>query len=483
MTSLAVIIGTLTLLRLILAAIVPVAPDEAYYWVWSHALAPGYVDHPPMVALWIRAGTALAGQTALGVRLLGPLAAALASWMLFDAGRRLFDDARAGLIATLLLNATLLVGAGSVIMTPDSPLLFFWTACLWATCRLSTDGRAAWWLIAGLFGGLALDSKYTAMFLWIGIGLWALWVPHVRAWLRRWQPWAACGIGLLLFAPVLIWNAQHRWIGLVRQGGRVGDWRPARALGFLAELLGSQVGLATPLIFLLCMIGLLAACRRAWRGRAPGWSLLALLSLPSILMFLQHAIGDRVQGNWPAVVYPALTLAAAGVVTGVPRPAGGVLGRWRTAVVLGFAMTGVAYLQAAAGLFPLPPRLDPVALRLSGWDTLAGQVQRLALRTDAVYVAAEGYALGGELAWALPATIPVLGLDVHWASTTLPRAITAGRPGLLLRDVRNDAAPASPPWSDAERVGTVERPGVPAGAYAVYRVSGQDLPAVTLPER
>ncbi|HYZ24555.1 MAG TPA: glycosyltransferase family 39 protein, partial [Rhodopila sp.] len=213
MTSLAVIIGTLTLLRLILAAIVPVAPDEAYYWVWSRALAPGYFDHPPMVALWIRAGTALGGQTALGVRLLGPLAAALASWMLFDAGRRLFDDARAGLIATLLLNATLMVGAGSVIMTPDSSLLFFWTACLWATCRLSTDGRPAWWLIAGLFGGLALDSKYTAMFLWIGIGLWALWVPHVRAWLRRWQPWAACGIGLLLFAPVLIWNAQHRWIG------------------------------------------------------------------------------------------------------------------------------------------------------------------------------------------------------------------------------------------------------------------------------
>ena len=63
----------------------PLAPDETYYWIWSHALATGYLDHPPMVALWIRAGTLLLGQTALGVRLLGPLAAALASWMLFDA--------------------------------------------------------------------------------------------------------------------------------------------------------------------------------------------------------------------------------------------------------------------------------------------------------------------------------------------------------------------------------------------------------------
>ncbi len=62
----------LTLLRLVVAASVPLAPDEAYYWVWSRALAAGYPDHPPMVALWIRIGTTLAGDSALGVRLLGP---------------------------------------------------------------------------------------------------------------------------------------------------------------------------------------------------------------------------------------------------------------------------------------------------------------------------------------------------------------------------------------------------------------------------
>ncbi len=60
----------------------PLAPDEAYYWVWSRALAAGYLDHPPMVALWIRAGTALAGDTPLGIRLLGPLSAPLGSLLL-----------------------------------------------------------------------------------------------------------------------------------------------------------------------------------------------------------------------------------------------------------------------------------------------------------------------------------------------------------------------------------------------------------------
>ena len=31
--------------------------DEAYYTLWSRSLAFGYLDHPPMVALLIRAST------------------------------------------------------------------------------------------------------------------------------------------------------------------------------------------------------------------------------------------------------------------------------------------------------------------------------------------------------------------------------------------------------------------------------------------
>src|SRR3954453_15823479 len=176
---LAALVVALTVIRLGVAAVTPLASDETYYWVWSQALAPGYLDHPPMVALWIWAGTALAGPTALGVRLLGPLSAALASWALYDAARRLFPGSRAGIVAVLLLNATLLLGVGSVIMTPDTPLLVFWTATLWAAARLAAGGPGRWWLVAGLFAGLALDSKYTALLLWLGGGPGELLVPAV----------------------------------------------------------------------------------------------------------------------------------------------------------------------------------------------------------------------------------------------------------------------------------------------------------------
>src|SRR5204862_7797709 len=109
-------LAALTLLRLAVAGLAPLSPDEAYYWVWSRALAPGYPDHPPMVALWIRTGTALGGDTAFGIRLLAPLAAALGSLLLAQAGELLLPGRRAGLFAAALLNATLLFGVGAVTM-------------------------------------------------------------------------------------------------------------------------------------------------------------------------------------------------------------------------------------------------------------------------------------------------------------------------------------------------------------------------------
>src|SRR2546430_4595740 len=62
-------------LRLIAAAFTPITFDEAYYWMWSKHLAGGYYDHPPMVAVVIRLGTLIAGDTEFGVRVVSILLA------------------------------------------------------------------------------------------------------------------------------------------------------------------------------------------------------------------------------------------------------------------------------------------------------------------------------------------------------------------------------------------------------------------------
>src|SRR5271169_1352899 len=86
----AVTILALVALRLVAAAWTPLTFDEAYYWMWSKHLAFGYYDHPPAVAVVIRLGTMIAGDTGLGVRLVSILLALPMSWAVFRTGVILF---------------------------------------------------------------------------------------------------------------------------------------------------------------------------------------------------------------------------------------------------------------------------------------------------------------------------------------------------------------------------------------------------------
>src|SRR5206468_8065088 len=68
------------LLSLIQATFTQLQDDEAYYWVYSKFPAWGYFDHPPIVALLIRAGTLII-PGALGVRLFFVVLNTLTIWI------------------------------------------------------------------------------------------------------------------------------------------------------------------------------------------------------------------------------------------------------------------------------------------------------------------------------------------------------------------------------------------------------------------
>src|SRR5690348_1613463 len=142
------IVLALVVLRLIAAAVTPLSFDEAYYWTWSKHLAGGYYDHPPAVAAIIALGTMIAGDTELGVRLVSILLALPMSWALFRAGSILFD-ARVGATATILLNVTLMGAVGTLVVTPDAPLLVSSSFVLFFLAKVMETGRGVWWLAAG----------------------------------------------------------------------------------------------------------------------------------------------------------------------------------------------------------------------------------------------------------------------------------------------------------------------------------------------
>jgi 4-amino-4-deoxy-L-arabinose transferase-like glycosyltransferase len=462
------LLAVLTALRLVVAGRTALSPDEAYYWIWAHAPAWSYPDHPGMVALWIRLGTLLAGDGSLGVRLLGPIAAAIGTIALARAAERLFPGQGAGWRVAILLNATLSLGVGSVIMTPDTPLLFFWTVTIWALARALT-GSPAWWLAAGLAAGLALESKLTAILLLASVGLWLLATTEGRAWLRRPWPWTALALALLCFLPVLAWNMDHDWVTFLRQGGRVQAWQPTRAVQYLLELVLGQIGLATPLVAWLGGVGTILLVRRWRQPRAA--LLLALILLPA-LVFLQHALGDRVQGNWPAVLWPAALIGAALVP-----------GRlWLSASALGYALTALIYIQAVAAPLKLPIKQDPTLLRLAGWHTLALQVGDVQAVGKLRFVVSDQYGIASELAQTLPKATTVLGIGGQWTQLNLPRADIAGQPGLLVQTERQQGDPDPTPWQSMQLIGPAlrDRNGMVAERFRLWRVVAK--PGVQLPQ-
>src|SRR5207302_8682254 len=235
----AVTMLALVALRLGAAAWTPLTFDEAYYWMWSKHLAGGYYDHPPGVAAVIRLGTMIAGDTELGVRLVSILLALPMSWAVYRTAAILFGGVRVAATATILLNVTLMAAVGTMIVTPDAPLLVASSFVLFYLAKVLATERGAWWLAVGAATGCALLSKYTALFFGPAILIWLVAVPELRRWLI--SPWLYLGglVAAAMFAPVVLWNADHGWVSFIKQMGRarIADFR----LACIAELAPTQI--------------------------------------------------------------------------------------------------------------------------------------------------------------------------------------------------------------------------------------------------
>jgi 4-amino-4-deoxy-L-arabinose transferase-like glycosyltransferase len=349
-----VLVALLLVLRAVMAGLLPLTADEAYYWLWSKHLAAGYYDHPPMIAWLIRAGTSLFGDTPLGVRLMGVLLSLPASWFVWKAAKLILDDDNRAGLALLFFNLTLMISVELLAATPDMPSIATSTAFLYCLAQVQATQNSKWWLAAGAAAGLGLLSKFSALFLGAGTLFWLIADRRQRHWLASPWPYLGAVLVLLIFSPNLIWQSQHHWETLAFQFGRVGGGH--FTLRYLGEFLAAQMGLATPFLFVLMLMGL-------GRGTRQGSALL----LPAILVwtgtgyFLEHALHDRVQGNWPCFLFPALAILAADAFS---------LQGWRrwvsmlAAPLAALLLFGV-YVQAL--FMPLHLAKDPLA-RILGRD-------------------------------------------------------------------------------------------------------------------
>jgi 4-amino-4-deoxy-L-arabinose transferase-like glycosyltransferase len=456
-------------LRLVAGAVLPLTSDEAYYWLWSRHLAAGYYDHPPAIAFLIRAGTVLFGDTALGVRLGGILLSFAATWFVWRTGALLISE-KAAALAALFFNLSLMLTVEGLAATPDAPSLALAAAFAWTLAKLVETNDGRWWLAVGAAAGLGLLSKYSALFLGAGVLLWLTACPSQRRWFL--SPWPYLGglLALVIFAPNLIWNAQHGWATFIFQFGRVGSTH--YTLRYLGEFIGAQALLATPLIFILGLFGLAAASRRD-----PKHSLLAALLWPALAYFLVHALHDRVQGNWLSFLFPMFAVLAAAAALQLDWSKWRApLVRWssRLAVPVAAVLLLAGYAQALFGVVPMG-RKDPLARLLAvGFpqviehlDTLRGATGGAILTTD--YASTAWFAFYGHY------PVTAIGEDYRWPNAAAAPASLCAKSCLYVGEIRRDRHDlVAAEFAEVKEIARFDRlrQGVPVAHYIVYRASG-----------
>ncbi len=291
------------LLRLAFGWALGLGVDESYMVAAGRQWRLGYFDHPPL-AWWLTWGTEQifgAGASPVLLRLPFILLFAVSTWLLIRLTTRLFDAEAAFWTAVLFNLAPVFGVASGGWVLPDGPLDAALLAAALALVRAWEDGRARWWLASGAAAGLALDAKYSAVLTLAGAAFFLATTAPGRAALRRWPVYAALALALLVFSPVLLWNAAHGWASFAFQGGRAlgGVWHPLAPL----TVLGGEALFLLPWIWLPLLVCAAGAARRGpreWRG----WLLLSLAA-PPILLFAAVALWARqkVLFHWAAPGY------------------------------------------------------------------------------------------------------------------------------------------------------------------------------------
>jgi 4-amino-4-deoxy-L-arabinose transferase-like glycosyltransferase len=383
------LIVLVTAVRAVVATRAPLIDDEAYYWLWAHHLDWSYLDHPPLIAYLI-ALTTRVGDSELWVRASPLLLGAATTYVLYLFGRELFDH-RAGIVAACVFQVVPVLAGGALLATPDAPLFLCWTAASRFAWQ-AIHGRPSRWTWTGAAVGVGLLAKLSMVLLPPGLLAFLLWRLRRGDALHGRDLFRAAAVALVLFLPVLYWNAVHDWAAFrfilhERPGGT------PRGLAGIVEVMVQQLAFA-----LLVFPVFLWAIWQAWRHRQDErYAYVVATALPVFLFVLAAAwTRGAPHGNWMGPGYLSLLVVLG---AGWNRTVGGLAAISAALIIYGF-------LAQFVNTLPLLPGAE----ELYGWKEAAPRVQQEAAALGAgTILVADRYQIASQLSYhtraALPATL------------------------------------------------------------------------------
>jgi 4-amino-4-deoxy-L-arabinose transferase-like glycosyltransferase len=413
-----VVIGLKSALNLAFASRYGWQRDELYYAVAGRHLQGGYVEFPPVTALFSALARIVFGDSLTGFRLFAILAGAGSTFVAALIARELGGSRRAQLLAAVVVGFSPLLVATNGLFQPVSfdqltTLLFLWLAI-----RLAL-GHGPWALI-GVVAGIGLETKYTlAVVLVITLAGFA---ALRRELLEPWRLALALGLVLVIMAPNLAWEMRHNWISVGWFLNPPPSATDESRLQFVANVLLLTHIVAIP----VAVAGVFTLWRRP--------ELRALAFVPPAALVTYFVLGGKSYYALPVVMFAL----ACGAVS---------LDRWADTGRL--RLFGTAFAALLAVMLPIGLPVLPLKTAATlgildarhdyrdevGWPQLAANVGRLAKGSDVVLT--RNYGEAGALEMFGKGLPPVASAHVtfrYW------RPVVHGSQALLVGFKRSDAS-------------------------------------------
>jgi hypothetical protein len=250
--------------------------DELYFVSSADRLAWGFVDQPPLTPAIARVSEALAPGSLVALRTWPALFIAAAVVVTALCARELGAGRRGqAAVAVAVAASPGMLAAGHLLSTSTLDITL-WTATTFLVLRLLRTGDQRLWLPVGGLVGVGLLNKWTIGFLVVGLLVGIVAGPERRLLASRWFGLGAV-LALVLWAPNLLWQANHDWPQIdmifdIQEG--------ASDAGATIAWLPLQVIIAGFLLTPLWVAGLWRLLRsddaRTWRSLAIAYLVLAI---------------------------------------------------------------------------------------------------------------------------------------------------------------------------------------------------------------
>jgi 4-amino-4-deoxy-L-arabinose transferase-like glycosyltransferase len=275
--------------------------DEAYYFFYSHDLAWGYYDHPPLIAVFIRLGY-LIFSNELGVRLL---------YVILSLGTILIihklSEVKNELLFGLMIFSFMIFQITGFLALPDSVLLFF-TALFFLVYKRYSETYS---LKDALLLGAVMAGLFYSKYLGILVIFFTV-ISNFRLLFKR-SFWTAVLVTTVLFVPHLLWQYQHDFPSFYYHLVERSHDEYFRWSNF-GDFIVGQFGLTNPVLFIPVLYLLIRFKPLNHYDRSLKFTASGILLLPFLLM-----IKGRVEANWTMAGLVPLFMIAYRVFESRPR--------------------------------------------------------------------------------------------------------------------------------------------------------------------